>query len=199
MKLGFLTAAFSRLDARAGGELGCVGRLRDARDRLLAGGRRRATALRGHHAHRRRLVRPRRGARAPRRARARDLRARLLPEQPPSRRGPPRRGQRASAQGRRRRTALGVGVVGTFAGNDQTKSPPDNLRALRDVCLPLAAPAEERGVKIAIENCPMIFSYDEWPGGTNFARSPALWDEMFEAIPSASFGLNLDPRTSSGR
>jgi sugar phosphate isomerase/epimerase len=48
-------------------------------------------------------------------------------------------------------------------------------------------------VRIAIENCPMIFSYDEWPGGTNFARSPALWDEMFEAIPSTSFGLNLDP------
>jgi sugar phosphate isomerase/epimerase len=48
-------------------------------------------------------------------------------------------------------------------------------------------------VKIAIENCPMIFSYDEWPGGTNLGRSPALWDDMFEAIPSASFGLNLDP------
>jgi sugar phosphate isomerase/epimerase len=89
--------------------------------------------------------------------------------------------------------ALGVGVVGTFVGNDQTKSPPDNLRAFRDVWPPLVAHAEERGVKIAIENCPMIFSYDEWPGGTNFARSPALWDEMFEVIPSASFGLNLDP------
>jgi sugar phosphate isomerase/epimerase len=89
--------------------------------------------------------------------------------------------------------ALGVGVVGTFAGNDQTKSPPDNLVAFREVWPPLVAHAEERGVKIAIENCPMIFSYDEWPGGTNFARSPALWDEMFEAIPSASFGLNLDP------
>jgi sugar phosphate isomerase/epimerase len=89
--------------------------------------------------------------------------------------------------------ALGVGVVGTFVGNDQTKSPPDNLRSFRDVWPPLVAHAEECGVKIAIENCPMIFSYDEWPSGTNFARSPALWDEMFEVIPSASFGLNLDP------
>ncbi|TMF79703.1 MAG: sugar phosphate isomerase/epimerase [Chloroflexi bacterium] len=88
---------------------------------------------------------------------------------------------------------LEVGVVGTFAGNDQTKSPPDNLASFREVWPPLVAHAEERGVKIAIENCPMIFSYDEWPGGTNLARSPALWDEMFEAIPSASFGLNLDP------
>jgi sugar phosphate isomerase/epimerase len=88
---------------------------------------------------------------------------------------------------------LEVGVVGTFAGNDQTKSPPDNLAAFREVWPPLVAHAEERGVKIAIENCPMIFSYDEWPGGTNLGRSPALWDDMFEAIPSASFGLNLDP------
>jgi sugar phosphate isomerase/epimerase len=89
--------------------------------------------------------------------------------------------------------ALGVGVVGTFAGSDQTKSPPDNLLAFREVWPPLVAHAEERGVKIAIENCPMIFSYDEWPGGTNFARSPALWDEMFDAIPSPNLGLNLDP------
>jgi sugar phosphate isomerase/epimerase len=89
--------------------------------------------------------------------------------------------------------ALGVGVVGTFVGNDETKPLPENLRAFRDVWPPLVAHAEERSVRIAIENCPMIFSYDEWPGGTNLARSPAAWDEMFEAIPSASFGLNLDP------
>jgi sugar phosphate isomerase/epimerase len=48
-------------------------------------------------------------------------------------------------------------------------------------------------VRIAIENCPMIFSWDEWPGGTNLAATPAAWDDMFEAIQSASFGLNLDP------
>ena len=39
----------------------------------------------------------------------------------------------------------------------------------------------------------MIFSYDEWPGGTNLAWSPAIWDEMFTAIPDENFGLNLDP------
>jgi sugar phosphate isomerase/epimerase len=89
--------------------------------------------------------------------------------------------------------ALGVGIVGTFAGNDPSKPPSDNLRAFRDVWPGLVAHAEEREVRIAIENCPMIFSYDEWPGGTNLARSPAVWDEMFDAIPSAAFGLNLDP------
>jgi sugar phosphate isomerase/epimerase len=89
--------------------------------------------------------------------------------------------------------ALDVGIVGTFVGNDQTKSTPENLAAFRNVWPPLIAHAEERGVSIAIENCPMIFSYDEWPGGTNLARSPAVWDEKFEEIPSERFGLNLDP------
>ena len=89
--------------------------------------------------------------------------------------------------------ALDVGIVGTFIGNDQTKSTPENLATFRNVWPPLIAHAEERGVSIAIENCPMIFSYDEWPGGTNLAHSPAVWDEMFEEIPSERFGLNLDP------
>ena len=57
----------------------------------------------------------------------------------------------------------------------------------------LVAHAERRGVNIAIENCPMIFSSDEWPGGTNLATTPAVWDEMFSIIPSKRFGLNLDP------
>jgi sugar phosphate isomerase/epimerase len=89
--------------------------------------------------------------------------------------------------------AIGVGIVGTFAGRDKARNLPENLQEFRAVWPPLVAYAEERGVKIAIENCPMIFSYDEWPGGTNLAATPAVWDEMFEIVPSASFGLNLDP------
>jgi sugar phosphate isomerase/epimerase len=57
----------------------------------------------------------------------------------------------------------------------------------------LVAHAEDRGVKIAIENCPMIFSLDEWPGGHNLAYAPAVWDELFDIVPSPRFGLNLDP------
>jgi sugar phosphate isomerase/epimerase len=53
--------------------------------------------------------------------------------------------------------------------------------------------AKERSVKIAIENCPMIFSYDEWPGGNNLASTPAIWRKMWEIIPENNFGLNLDP------
>jgi sugar phosphate isomerase/epimerase len=88
---------------------------------------------------------------------------------------------------------IGVAVVGTFVGRDKTRNLPENLEAFRTIWPPLVEYAEERGVKIAIENCPMIFSYDEWPGGTNLAATPAAWDAMFELIPSESFGLNLDP------
>ena len=88
---------------------------------------------------------------------------------------------------------LGVPIVGTFVGRDQTKNVPDNFREFRKVWPRLVDHAESRGVKIAIENCPMIFSYDEWPGGTNLASTPAVWDEMFSIVDSPSFGLNLDP------
>jgi sugar phosphate isomerase/epimerase len=89
--------------------------------------------------------------------------------------------------------SLDVPIVGTFVGRDQTKNVPDNFREFRRVWPRLVAHAEGRGVKIAIENCPMIFSHDEWPGGTNLAATPAVWDEMFSIVDSDAFGLNLDP------
>jgi sugar phosphate isomerase/epimerase len=89
--------------------------------------------------------------------------------------------------------ALGVGIVGTFVGNDKDRPLPENLDRFRRIWPELVGYAGDRGIRIAIENCPMIFSYDEWPGGNNLAWSPAIWDEMFSAIPDANFGLNLDP------
>ncbi len=88
---------------------------------------------------------------------------------------------------------LGVPNVGTFVGRDRSQNVPDSFRAFRKTWPRLVAYAESRGVSIAIENCPMIFSLDEWPGGTNLASTPAAWDEMFSIIPSERFGLNLDP------
>ena len=93
--------------------------------------------------------------------------------------------------------ALGVDIVGTFVGNDKDRPLPENLERFREIWPPLVAHAGERGVKIAIENCPMIFSYDEWPGGNNLAWSPAIWDEMFTAIPDAQ--LRAQPRPVAPR
>jgi len=88
---------------------------------------------------------------------------------------------------------LEVETVGTFVGRDQSRSLTDNLEDFRQVWPPLVRHARERGVKIAIENCPMLFSADEWPGGRNLAYSPAIWRQMFEIVPDENFGLNFDP------
>ena len=89
--------------------------------------------------------------------------------------------------------ALKLPVVSTFVGRDQTRSVDDNWPRFRAVWQGLIKFAEDHGIKIAIENCPMLFTADEWPGGKNLASSPAIWRRMFEEIPSPNFGLNYDP------
>lgn len=88
---------------------------------------------------------------------------------------------------------LDVGLVTTFIGNDRHKTPAENFAAFRAAWPPLAAYAADHGVRIAIENCPMIFSPDEWPGGDNLAHCPAVWRDMFDVIDDGTLGLNLDP------
>jgi sugar phosphate isomerase/epimerase len=88
---------------------------------------------------------------------------------------------------------LGVPVVNTFVGRDKDRSHPENMDEFRKVWPGILAEAESLDVKVGIENCPMIFSLDEWPGGANLAYSPAIWRELFAEIPSPSFGLNFDP------
>lgn len=89
--------------------------------------------------------------------------------------------------------ALGLGTVTTFIGRDPTKSVDDNWPRFKEVWVPLVKYAEDHGVRIGIENCPMLFTSDEWPGGANLAATPAIWRRMFNDIQSDSFGLNYDP------
>lgn len=88
---------------------------------------------------------------------------------------------------------LGVNMVTTFLGRDPKKSVEDNLELVKEVWPPILAHAEEKGVKIAIENCPMWFTKDEWPGGQNLMTSPANWRKVFEVLPSKNLGINYDP------
>ena len=88
---------------------------------------------------------------------------------------------------------LGVPVVNTFVGRDWRASVDQNWPRFLEVWQPLVMFAEDQGVRIAIENCPMLFTADEWPGGKNLAHTPAIWRRMFAEIPSPNFGLNYDP------
>jgi len=88
---------------------------------------------------------------------------------------------------------LDIPVVNTFIGRNPLKSVEDNLKKFADVWPGIIKVAEENNVKIGIENCPMIFTRDEWPGGKNLASTPAIWRKLFEIIPSPAFGLNYDP------
>jgi len=88
---------------------------------------------------------------------------------------------------------LGAPRMNTFIGRDWTKGVDENFDAFTKVWKPIVQLAEDNGVSIGIENCPMLFTMDEWPGGKNLARSPAIWRRMFAEIPSDHFGLNYDP------
>lgn len=89
--------------------------------------------------------------------------------------------------------ALGVGVVNTFIGRDWTRSVDDNWPRMLAVWRDLCAYANDSGIRIAIENCPMLFTSDEWPGGKNLATSPAIWRRLLADVGAENLGLNFDP------
>lgn len=88
---------------------------------------------------------------------------------------------------------LGVGLANTFIGRDQNKNLEENLELFDNIWPDIIHYAEENGVKIGIENCPMLFGPDQWPGGQNLMSTPVIWRELFRRIPSPYFGLNFDP------
>lgn len=88
---------------------------------------------------------------------------------------------------------LGVNLVTTFIGRDQAKSVEENLELVKEVWPPIISLAEELGVRIAIENCPMLFGRDQWPGGQNLMTTPDIWHKVFDILPSENLGINYDP------
>lgn len=88
---------------------------------------------------------------------------------------------------------MGVEYVTSFIGRDQTKDVESNLELVKEVWPEIIKLAEDSNVKISIENCPMLFTRDEWPGGQNLMTRPDIWDKVFEILPSPNLGLNFDP------
>ena len=88
---------------------------------------------------------------------------------------------------------MGINMVTTFIGKDKNKTVEENLELYKEVWTPIVRHAESKNVKIGIENCPMYYTKDEFPGGNNLASTPYIWKKMFELIPSDCLGLNYDP------
>jgi sugar phosphate isomerase/epimerase len=87
---------------------------------------------------------------------------------------------------------LGVPVVNTFCGGDAAKDVDANWEAALRVWPEIVEHARGHGVKLAFENCPMIFSADEWPGGHNIAYAPYVWRRIIDAW-GGDVGMNYDP------
>jgi len=88
---------------------------------------------------------------------------------------------------------LGLKNANSFVGRDWTRTVEENWPRFLKTWKPIIAFAEDHGIKVGIENCPMLFTGDEWPGGKNLATTPVIWRRMFHDIPSKNFGLNYDP------
>lgn len=88
---------------------------------------------------------------------------------------------------------LNINMVTTFIGRDQEKNVSENLKILKDIWEPILQLAEKENVKIAIENCPMLFGEDQWPGGQNLMTTPKIWEQIFQILPSDNLGINYDP------
>ncbi len=87
--------------------------------------------------------------------------------------------------------AMDINMVSTFIGKDKTKTIEENIELMKVTWTPILKHAEEKNVKIVIENCHMLYTKNEWPGGNNLACSPYVWREMFNL--SKNIGLNYDP------
>lgn len=86
---------------------------------------------------------------------------------------------------------MGINMVTTFLGKDKTKTVEENLELMPQIWGPILKLAESLSVKVGIENCPMLYTKDEWPGGNNLASTPYVWRKMFQMSPN--IGLNYDP------
>lgn len=88
---------------------------------------------------------------------------------------------------------LDVNMVTTFIGRNQIKTVEENLEMVKEVWIPILKLAEENKVRVAIENCPMLFGKDQWPGGQNLMTTPVIWKKVFEILDSEYLGINFDP------
>ena len=104
------------------------------------------------------------------------------------------RKQAASVMGQVLKLAsqLGAKVMTCMAFGDPTKPAEDQVELFGQVFGEYARQAEDLGVRIGIENWPGVRK----EGGIyirNLAYSPAMFERLFDAVPSTAVGLEFDP------
>ena len=87
---------------------------------------------------------------------------------------------------------MDIPLVNTFMGGDGKLTLDQNWEEALRVWPDIVAVANDHGVRLTIENCPMIFSDDEWPAGHNIAWNPRIWRRILEQW-GGTIGLNFDP------
>ncbi len=87
---------------------------------------------------------------------------------------------------------MDVPIVNTFMGADAAKTQDQNWDDALRIWPEIVTFAADHGRRLTFENCPMLFSYDEWPGGHNLATTPRMWRRILENW-EGTVGLNFDP------
>ncbi len=85
----------------------------------------------------------------------------------------------------------GVKKVATFAGRDPTTDLDGNIKVFKEFWTPLVKRAEDKGIQICFENCPMFDPRTN--KSINIATSPVIWEKLFNEVDSPALGLQFDP------
>jgi sugar phosphate isomerase/epimerase len=86
---------------------------------------------------------------------------------------------------------FGCDLVTGFAGRITGRPVPESYEPFARVFGELARRAEDRGVRLAFENCDKRGTWES--GDWNIAHAPQAWEAMFGAVTSPVLGLEWEP------
>ena len=82
-------------------------------------------------------------------------------------------------------------IVAGFTGRIRGEPIDKSLSKYKEVFEPLAKRAQDKGVRLAFENCDMGGTWKS--GDFNIAHNPTAWEMMFDILPMDNIGLEWEP------
>ena len=86
---------------------------------------------------------------------------------------------------------FGTDLVTGFTGRMTGRPINESIPKFKEVFGELTRRAQDKGVKIAFENCDMGGTW--WTGDWNIAHNPTAWEMIFDAVPTDNIGLEWEP------